>query len=185
MIFLSLKNSVSMKNLIYYFETKGLNKDRISEIGYDFVFKIAKDEYGLKEPPTLSLSENGKPYFKDLPDFHFNISHSKNLLAIAFSNAPVGVDIEKHREINLRIAERYFCETEKQYVNDPVSFFYVWTRKEAYLKKSGDGIKKRLDSFCVLNDPKIKTYTFEGFTLSVCSKASAEFKILANTQKIW
>ena len=41
----------------------------------------------------FSYSEHGKPLF---PGIHFNISHSGHLLCMAFHDAPIGVDIQRH-----------------------------------------------------------------------------------------
>ncbi len=112
---------------------------------------------------------NGKPYFNDCP-IKFNISHTKNTLAIGFSSSEIGVDVEEIRQIDLKLAKRYFTENENMYIfennisanfleqlnmpcfctNDSDAlykrFFCIWTRKEAFVKRSGTGLCFKLNS---------------------------------------
>jgi len=79
----------------------------------------------------------------------FNMSHSHKLALFAFArDREVGVDVEyiHHVAEAKQIAERYFSEQEqKALLSLPLSqmyeqFFTYWTRLEAYLKASGDGL---------------------------------------------
>lgn len=110
------------------------------------------------EPATLALGyqPRGKP-FLDQPssrgDFRFNLSHSGRLVAIALARGrEVGVDVESiHRlEDWSLLAERIFSSRElcelralpKTQQRD--AFFNGWTRKEAYLKATGEGLTDTL-----------------------------------------
>ncbi len=79
----------------------------------------------------------------------FNMSHSHKLALFAFArDREVGVDVEYIRTIPeaKQIAEHYFSEQEREILHSlPLSrmyeqFFTYWTRLEAYLKASGDGL---------------------------------------------
>ena len=145
---------------------------------YGFVKKIAAEKYNI-DATALEIGRNdhGKPYFKAFPDFHFNISHSGELMAIAVSDSKVGVDIEKLREPDLRVAKR-FCKDEFAYITETDStnrFFEVWTRKEAYLKYKGTGLSGGLDLFSVFDtEIPFKTYIIDDYILSVCSQNDFE-----------
>ena len=74
---------------------------------------------------------------------------------------PVGVDIEFVRqgpELS-RIAERFFTSKEAEALrNCPAhlqaeAFFRCWTRKEAFIKASGEGLVRGLSSFEVSIEP--------------------------------
>jgi len=80
-------------------------------------------------------NENGKPYVKGNPMF-FNLSHTKDAFVVAISENEIGIDIEKSREINEKIKEKYFTEEEKK--QDEI---LVWTKKEALIKLFGTGLK--------------------------------------------
>ncbi len=105
----------------------------------------------LAEPaPAIRIAshEHGKPYLPDFPELHFNISHSRTLALIAIARHPVGVDVEYlHRSVDFAsILRRFFspseqADWEKYPVPSPVeAFFRGWTRKEAILKATGEGI---------------------------------------------
>ena len=107
---------------------------------------------------ALDFSANayGKPFLANKPDIHFNISHTKNYVACALSDEPVGIDIEFIKPTNQKIAERFFAPDERAYIaandqaNDQMNAFYeVWTKKESRIKWEGQGLHKPLSSFSV------------------------------------
>lgn len=120
---------------------------------------------GLK----ILADENGKPYIPDCP-VHFNISHCENMLAVAFSDEEIGIDIERIRPISLNILKRFFSREEQEYVlghkptqddfqrceNEDIleRFYRIFTLKEAICKKSGVGIKglKEADALAYFNN---------------------------------
>jgi len=137
---------------------------------------IAKSYKG--QTSRLCYGDHGKPYFEDFNDFQFNISHSGGLVAVACSAEEIGVDIEILREVDLKISNRFFTVEEKNFVKDRKSFFYVWTRKEAYVKRDGRGMAKGLNTFNSLEISEIKTFENETFTLSICGKNAEKFEII-------
>jgi hypothetical protein len=78
------------------------------------------------------------------------------LLAVA-QDRPVGVDVERIREVSdvLGIADAHFSAVERRRLRSlppaerRAAFIRCWTRKEAVLKASGEGLGLRLDSFDV------------------------------------
>jgi len=89
----------------------------------------------------------------DLP-LYFNVSHSEDLALIAFAyRREVGIDVEWVKPIRemQQIAERYFCPSERELLRrtrtdmQPTLFHQYWTRKEALVKATGDGLSLRLD----------------------------------------
>ena len=101
-------------------------------------------------------NEHGKPYLKDLPCY-FNISHSGDFVVCAVSENEIGIDIEKIRPIDLKIAKKICTETELKYLFNGIPnendfnlatddellsrFFKLWTKKEAILKCIGTGFQ--------------------------------------------
>ena len=124
-------------------------------------------------------SKYGKPYIKGYPDFHYNISHTRNAIVLVISTTPVGVDIEKIKKAALSIAKRFFAANEQDYIfkdnNDFCKRFYeVWTKKEAYIKYIGKGLSIPLNSFDILDEnisKQIHTYERNDYIISVCSKS--------------
>lgn len=116
----------------------------------------------------------GKPLLKNYKNFHFNISHTHNAIAVAITDSPVGIDLEKVKEVDLKIAKRFFTEREIDYIicgdNLAKRFFEVWTKKEAYIKYVGKGLSIPLKSFSVLDiAEKIVTTEKDGYIISVCA----------------
>ena len=139
---------------------------------YGLVTQIASQKYNI---PVCALKiakgEKGKPFFENLTNFHFNVSHSGKIKVLAVSQNNVGIDVEKIREIPLKIAKK-FCQSERDYIAEADSlkrFFEIWTKKEAYLKYSGTGISGGLNSFDTLKPTvPLKTFGFEEYLISVC-----------------
>lgn len=128
--------------------------------------EITKQELGIKpEELIISKKEQGKPYIVGYEDFCFNISHAGDMVAIAYGDSPVGIDIElvRCRENDLKVAKRCFAEEEYRFITEEAyeldmenisrskeeRFFMVWTMKEAYLKYKGTGISVPMKSFVV------------------------------------
>ena len=101
-----------------------------------------------------AYGKNGKPYVPNTDNVTFSISHSGSVAAGALltGGGEVGVDIERvDRENGVRherIAARFYTDAERAFIDasdDRESAFYtVWTRKEAYLKYTGDGMTRPL-----------------------------------------
>ncbi len=123
--------------------------------------------YTNLSPTQLSFQHNayGKPELstgsqKDV--LHFNLSHSHDLIAYAFTyTRNVGIDIEHVRtDIEYeQLTRRYFSPSENVELQSlPFSlrqkaFFSCWTRKEAYIKARGLGLSLALDIFDVTVRP--------------------------------
>lgn len=95
----------------------------------------------------------------------FNVSHSGEWFACAVSaQGPVGVDVEEIHALRdmLTVAQHHFAPAEvKRLFAIPEqdrkrSFFECWTRKEAVIKATGEGLSRRLDSFEVAFGPGVE-----------------------------
>ena len=147
-----------MNTVYLLFLNKNLNKNEISHFAKTLVKqKAAKILHSTPEKLEFKTSENGKPYIENYSDFNFNISHTSGAIAIAISDSPVGIDIEKIRKADFRVAKRFFTEKENEYIkaqNSDTRFFEIWTAKEAYFKCIGTGITnpKSIDTTVDLPD---------------------------------
>jgi 4'-phosphopantetheinyl transferase len=123
--------------------------------------------YLQQAPASLEFSygQHGKPALSggnSSSGLCFNLSHSANLVVYAIARERnLGIDVEHIRPDSAGddIATRYFSAPE---VNDlkmlppekrVEGFFNCWTRKEAYLKATGMGLRIALDSFAVNLSP--------------------------------
>jgi len=101
---------------------------------------------------NFSYGPNGKPALADelsQSGLFFNLAHSDDLALIAVTRlGPIGVDVERIRPMpdSDELVERFFSVRESalfQKLPDEqknLAFFNLWTRKEAWLKATGEGI---------------------------------------------
>ena len=92
----------------------------------------------------------------------FNVAHSSVLMLCAVAvDRDVGVDVERMDETAdwEEIAARSFAAAERQALAalartaQQGAFFACWTRKEAVIKATGEGLARPLDSFVVSVEP--------------------------------
>jgi Phosphopantetheinyl transferase len=118
-------------------------------------------------PMNIQTNEYGKPFIPGYP-YHFNISHSDDLIICGVSDIEIGVDCQTvDTNSNIEgIIKRFFTPDEQSYVlsGSPSStpelrtnnlelrtrFTELWTLKESYIKALGTGGATPLESFSVL-----------------------------------
>ena len=112
-----------------------------------FYLRIILSKIVLIKPSAIvfSYTKNRKPY---LLEHEFNISHSGNFVVIAISPLPVGIDIEFIKEDfeYHSILNDCFTPLELSQINTVVDFYTFWTRKEAILKATAEGLIDNLQS---------------------------------------
>lgn len=113
-------------------------------------------EYQTSGKPELAAKQN-------LRRLRFNVSHSADLALIAVSaDHRLGVDIENIRaDLDVAmLSERFFSARERASLQalpqnlHLQAFFACWTRKEAFLKATGDGLSFPLSDFTVSTHPE-------------------------------
>lgn len=101
---------------------------------------VCADDY-LKD---VVFSTSGKPYFSTHSHLHFNYSHSRAHVICALSQQPIGIDIEHIQPYDASILPDYFTAREQQYIQyadqPTLTFYELWTKKESFLKCTGQGI---------------------------------------------
>lgn len=124
-------------------------------------------EYLLVPPIDLEFGygTRGKPSIEgpgSVTRLEFNMAHSEDLALIAVGqDVPLGVDLERVRAIEdaENLVTRFFSKRESVAFERlpetlrPCAFFNLWTRKEAWLKATGEGIGHLLDQVEVSFEP--------------------------------
>lgn len=118
----------------------------------------------------FGYSDHGKPSLEthhNVVPLCFNFSNSEERALAAFSlNRELGVDLEywKQPRDHMDIARRFFSALEYREIAalEPharkAAFFNCWTRKEAFIKALGDGLRRPLNSFDVwVHAPEAET----------------------------
>jgi 4'-phosphopantetheinyl transferase len=128
----------------------------------------------------INTDENGKPYFDGRSDIDFNISHSCGFVVCALSvgEGRVGVDVEREKsaipiERQAKIAERFFSENEKKALADGESFVTLWTKREAYLKMTGDGFARGIGEE-IPENVSFATFIADGYLICLCTEMPVE-----------
>jgi 4'-phosphopantetheinyl transferase len=106
---------------------------------------------------TFAYGARGKPRLAGVGEWlEFNLSHTEDLALCAITRGKaVGIDIERLRPMDDagQIMSRYFTPREQaEFFNypqqeRPAAFFRAWTRKEALLKATGDGLAALADTY--------------------------------------
>lgn len=147
--------------------------------------------FGAFEWGFWEIANSGKPFITN--GAYFNISHSENYVVVAFSGKEVGCDIEKVGKINVYSLAHLLHPEEQKYISmstdKHISFYTVWTRKEAFLKAIGKGIinglsnENCIEEMVSLNERWfIYSLFIEGYKLAVCTpieNASIEIRELS------
>jgi 4'-phosphopantetheinyl transferase len=111
---------------------------------------------------AVFTAPGGKPRVAGRRSLRFSLSHAATIGIVAVSaDREVGIDLEQIREIDdpAGLAETCFSAAEAATLAGlPESqrlraFFAGWTRKEAFLKATGDGLSRSLSSFDVSLPP--------------------------------
>lgn len=90
----------------------------------------------------IKRTEKGKPFFTDL-DLRFSVSNTGNDWFCLMAETECGLDMQRiEPRRTVEIAKRFFLPEEAKAVKEEgeVTFFRIWTRKEALGKMLGTGM---------------------------------------------
>lgn len=134
----------------------GLLNDQInSYTGYALLKQSIYKLYGIEITyEDIGYQYYGKPYLKNLPQIHFNLSHAQDLVICTIGEYSVGVDIEQERTLKMQDLRLVLHERERDEIDkisnerdQQILFLKLWTAKESYLKYAGIGLKRELRDF--------------------------------------
>ena len=127
------------------------DRDRIAFTVARGALRTLAGRYLATPPARLAFGyrERGKPYLTAPVGLRFNVSHSGQRALLCFArDREVGVDIELRRELSdlLALARTAFspaeyaalCRLPQTAHTD--AFFACWSRKEAFIKATGEGV---------------------------------------------
>lgn len=129
----------------------------------------------------IERTSAGKPFFPNCDHLYFNLSHSGEYAACVLADHEVGVDIQKVQGTAAvrRIAPRILHAGEAAYREEESMLYRIWTIKEAYVKATGEGIRRdfreiRVDfeKGTVEDMPFTLWESVPGYMLAVCHASS-------------
>lgn len=128
-----------------------------SRIAHDLLFSLGIVKNGEK----IIKGRFGKPYIEGSGTF-FNISHTDGAIAIAVSDAEVGVDIQSLRMISDAAMRRFVGELPPP---DPILRTRLWTRCESHAKWLSCGLPTTIPD----REHVFFEYDFQGIPVCVCT----------------
>lgn len=110
----------------------------------------------------FDTGDHGKPFMIHHTSLHFNLSHSQDMAVLAVARQDIGIDVECINRKNdwQKIMQRFYTESEqKKILSLPEmlqqrAFIEVWTRKEAHMKVTGQGLHLAPGQFTVTVPPE-------------------------------
>lgn len=143
---------------------------------------LLREVLGVSKDEDLVFSGNGKPYLSSGECF-FSLSHDDQYAVLATAPVEIGVDIEEKKELMEVVRRRVFTEEERSFLSSEPerNAVVLWTRLEAALKLSGEGIAG-LDhrTFSLLEDSescRFRTIDHEGSFISVACREDFEIRL--------
>ncbi len=165
------------------------SKDRNLSFAAGIALDRALKEYRLREKDVIiEQNEFHKPYLKDYPEVHFNLSHSGKKAICAISDKEVGCDIEEIKDPVTEVISRCFSKEEQAYIEKSIdkreAFYRIWVAKESFLKAIGTGINDDMtrfstipkgDTILLMQNIDKKTWVItekktEGYIYAVCTE---------------
>jgi 4'-phosphopantetheinyl transferase len=118
----------------------------------------AKEGLDISEEAALNAkierTENGKPFFPDIENVHFSVSHSGQMWICLMADSCVGIDIQEMKHGRYKeIADRYFGPHEDHFVAlwGDEGFIDLWVRKESIVKYKGSTLARDIRNEVAVN----------------------------------
>ncbi len=135
-------------------------------------------EYGITDIPEFSYGPKGKPFLKDYPNIHFSLSHCHKAAICSIDNVSTGCDIEQTDLVPDEALMR-MCLNDgeirsvKGSSHPGAEFAKIWTRKEAFLKMTGTGLRSDLPDVLLstlASEASFETFAPDGkgYVYSIC-----------------
>lgn len=166
-------------------------KDKELSLGAELLLKRCLQMHGIAAY-QIQYGEHRKPYLKECmgidgrtveETLYFNLSHSGQRVMCVISNVEAGCDVEKVKEIDMKVAQHFFVTEEYERVAAQETeekrqemFFRIWTLKESLMKATGLGMTLAPESFQVDVEHGNGEYHFkeydplDGYKYAVCGK---------------
>lgn len=135
------------------------------------MLKIALKQCFDIEDFTLRYGDFGKPFLREYPDIFFNISHCSTACAVAVATGPMGIDIQNIRPFTWEIVRRVCCREELKLLKNSSDkdreFLKIWSKKESFVKMTGQGLNCCLPEINTLHKDSIQTVEIGDCVMSI------------------
>lgn len=144
--------------------------------------RVLLKTHGFHSVPRIEKTAQGKPYFPDYPAISFSLSHSGDYVLIAIGTRPLGVDIEcitpraeKLPQYALTAAE---FNAYLEQGGDWAAFYHLWTKKEAFVKYTGEGLGKGIRKELPTEVVQFFSYCGTDYKAALCCEEAAPKEII-------
>lgn len=167
------------------------SETRKLRLGAGILLGDVLQRYGISYG-QVSFGKNGKPRTEGLC---LNLSHSGERAYLAVSEGEIGCDAEKIKEIPKGVLDR-FSDAEREMVSREPSewgkaaaFYLIWTRKESFVKMTGEGVGKVIETTMgedgvICGGERVrcawKSFLHDGYAVSVCTEREEMAEIEEN-----
>lgn len=170
---------------VFFEKSSGESYQEISSAAHFLLKNVLARYFSLDaDEIIIAKDEKGCPYIEGRDNVFVSLSHSYGVVMCAFSDTPIGVDIELVKKRRKSVESRVFTDGEISLVDsaedEDKAFILLWTLKESYLKAIGTGFAdnaKEIEFYSLempikSNKPEYTFTTGEcsGFVYSVCEK---------------
>lgn len=157
------------------------DEKRLQSLAAGLLLDYGLKRHGLSERTAqIRRSPHGKPFLAVETGLYFNLSHSGTCALLALSDRACGCDIQKLSRADRRVCARILAGEEAEYLERFAegterdrAFTGLWTRKESFVKMTGEGLSRPLSGFLTLpgrtpEGSAIVTWHFPGYAASAC-----------------
>lgn len=169
-------------------------QDRVLSVIAEFsLVYLMKKYFNLNsESYTILRQDRGKPYFAEMGMPKFNMSHTRNLVAVLVSDTEIGIDVENIKNETVdsikRIMKFAFTSDECNYIEegkeDQIKRFYdIWTSREAYCKMTGQGLWLYKKKECLPVDIDRYDFQFKDYYINICGISGDNLETVVMDEK--
>lgn len=160
------RKQLQLKILKININSKKINVSFNSENKYYnaeyYLIKRGLHKYFNIDKFKIMYTKNGKPYLNN--GIYLSISHDREIVIVALSNVPVGIDIQYYRKLNNNVLTNI-----NKLLNIKSNIITNFSIKEAILKLNGD-VFKNINNYDINDYHIISHYTKKYIIICVCYK---------------
>lgn len=140
-------------------------RDQYRSVLGEMIVRMYVKNHANVSDMLFKQNEYGKPFLEGV---EFNISHSSDWVVCAISTYEIGIDIEKKVNLDIDIINHFFHPAEINWINKGTDgerlnrFYYLWTKKESFIKSVGKGLYMDLYSFVIRQEEEKFEVYIEG-----------------------
>jgi len=154
--------------------------DRAKETAHILLAQAVQECFGCARLPEMAALPGGKPVFPGREDISFSLSHSAGLALCAVGDGALGCDIEAVRPRRPALPRRTLSPEEWEWFSCRGArwedFYLLWTRKEAAVKRTGQGLVRPPRQIQIPLPPqerdgtaRLRSWSGPGWAASLCA----------------